>query len=280
MPSLLGTEPPLTSPSHIMQPPVAALSQTPSVSGAMHHGYPSSVGAPYAPGQSSINEPSKSRNMRGVGIAAGIAVIAIIALVARSGSSDEESAAATVEDAGTTATAAAANPVASPADGPPKASEEPVLPEVKPLPAETSPIIVVVMTSDPVAEVFAVGAVSPLCTTPCDIEIDSADGGSPSRRDFILRGANHKDATITINLKAPRESVFTTLEPAKAPRPTVVPLDTDEPPKTKTGSKTKTGTKSGSKTKTGTKTKAGTKTKPKCKAGAQDTFNPFGESDC
>jgi len=293
-PSHIGTEPPLTNPSHLMQPPVAALSQPPvSVSGQMHLGYPTnqSQRVPYVPtAQSAIREPS-SRNMRGVGIAAGICVVALIALLARSGSSDEEGA---VVD-GDAGAAAAANLIDDPT--PKDTPKNPTLvPEVQPLtddPVDTPPrIIVVAMTSDPVADVFAVGAVSPLCKTPCDVEIDSADGGSPSRRDFILRTESHTDATITINLRAPRESVFTTLSPTKTPPPIKVPTRSIDDTKTKTDrtrtdrtktdrTKTKTDRTKTDRTKTKTdRTKTGDKLKPKCKAGAQDTFNPFGEAPC
>ncbi len=218
--------------------------------------------APYpTAGQSSVHVPRNQNTLRNVGIALALLTgIVVVALMARDSgpedttSTSDETPVVAVQSAETTeadptpdVAAVEATPTAAAAieesdfDAgiPPSTPNNP--------PNNANRLIVVAMTSKPIAEVFAVGAVSAICTTPCDVEIDTEDGGSPTRRDFILRSNKHRDATITINLRAPRNRVFTKLKTIVAKQP---PPKKSHPPKKKK--------------------------KKKCSSGAQDTFNPFG----
>jgi len=295
-PSNVANETPISSPSNRLPPAAIGMAQgVGPASGQIPLGYQSSQHAlGYArSGHSSVHIPPRRSNMRGVGIALGIAAIAVIALLARSSSPEEgnKDPAATLaaggdtEDEGraTDTEKPAVAPAVAPAVGEVKTPS--VAPsDIKPAVEDANRFILVKMTSKPSAKIFAVGAVSPKCKTPCEIEIDTKDGGSPSRRDFILRADDHSDATVTINLRAPRKSVFTTLAATatKDPPPTNV-LPTQPASKNDTSSgDTKSGnTKTNGKPRKGNRTrptKPKPKPKPKCKIGAQDTINPFGTS--
>ncbi len=117
--------------------------------------------------------------------------------------------------------------------------------------------------SDPKGAVFAIGSETAICDrTPCELHIDTADGGSADRRDYIVRAENYIDKSVTVNLRDPREKIFVGLE--------LMEVETTETTKT-----TKT-TKTEPTTPRNNKNRNNKNRKPKCKAGAQDTFNPFG----
>jgi hypothetical protein len=82
------------------------------------------------------------------------------------------------------------------------------------------------------ANVHAVGAATPLCETPCVVEIDPADGGSTVRRDFVVRAAGFVDAPFTVDLAKPAPTVEVALE-AVPVEPPVIELD--DPPPSSTG---------------------------------------------
>ncbi len=253
-----GSEAGLASPSELLQSPMPGLlsGSQPPLPSSVHSGVQplafsdSRLGATYpTAGQSSVLEPPQQGNLRTMGIAvvllASIAVVVFVARRPSSTSTTKNSHATPVvvsldaESSDTTApdVVAGIDPAPKPA----------AIDESKydaSIPKEGTRFIVVAMSSKPSAEVFAVGAVSPICKTPCDVEIDTEDGGSPTRRDFILRSDKHKNASITINLRAPRTRVFTKLKTIAK-----------KPPTTKKKKKKK---------------------KKKCASGAQDTFNPFG----
>jgi serine/threonine protein kinase len=69
------------------------------------------------------------------------------------------------------------------------------------------------------AEVAAAGSTAALCTTPCQLAIDPSDGGSTSRRDFVVRKAGFVDAPFSIDLGKPPPMVEIALATAAAPAP-------------------------------------------------------------
>lgn len=145
-----------------------------------------------------------------------------------------------------------------------KPLDEPIKPD-QTIPAPEAPkIIVVKITSEPRSKVFPYGAVTAKCETPCDLTIDPGDGGSPTRRDFLLRADGFEDELITINLQSPRNLVSHTL----------VPLQPDTTNKNTSKTTTK---KIRSKSNTG-KVEKRTEKKP-CKASAHETHNPFAEDE-
>ncbi len=221
-----------------------------------------------------VRAPAR-RNYRGVGLGLGIGLAAIIALVVATGSKDPKPG----NDQAGTAEAPAATLDTDPAPASDEAEAETraggvIVPTVTPPPGKR--VIVVALSSEPSAKVFAVGAVSPVCqSTPCDLRIDTADGGSANRRDYILRSPDHLDSTITINLRAPRDEVFVTLDPInkKTDPLLVAPIEHVK----STGPKNPATPDGDKPIRKQNNTKV--EKKPKCKASAQDTFNPFGEDE-
>lgn len=87
-----------------------------------------------------------------------------------------------------------------------------VSPIVKPMGTNTPPLVAVRFNAQPNADVFVYGETSPVCTTPCEHSIDPTDGGSPSRRDFVLRKVGYEDAVVSINLRDPPKAVDISLK--------------------------------------------------------------------
>ena len=80
------------------------------------------------------------------------------------------------------------------------------------------------ISSVPPAQVFARGSTIPKCeSTPCKITIDPRDGGSPKRRQFVLRAGGFEDATIEVLLDRPKPEYRAELVAL------VTPEETEEP---------------------------------------------------
>ena len=62
------------------------------------------------------------------------------------------------------------------------------------------------------AELFAAGSKKSLCVTPCTMAIDPEDGGSKTRRIFVLRREGFKDETVRIDLARPPKDLDLALE--------------------------------------------------------------------
>jgi serine/threonine protein kinase len=59
----------------------------------------------------------------------------------------------------------------------------------------------------PAGDVFAAGTDTRLCTTPCAITVDPADGGDRERRSFTVRRAGFFDEPVVIDLDGPSQQV-------------------------------------------------------------------------
>ncbi len=126
-----------------------------------------------------------------------------------------------VQPASETAPSGAASPSAEPAkvaEAPEAKQDAPIVNEI-----ERPARVTVRFNSKPdKAEVFAEGATErgSLCTTPCEYTIDPADGGSPSRRDFVVKLPGYDDSVVSVNLSEPPETLdveLTKTEIKKAP---------------------------------------------------------------
>jgi hypothetical protein len=127
------------------------------------------------------------------------------------------------------------------------------------------------INSEPSAALYPVGSDTPVCkSTPCDLRIDSADGGSPDRRDYVLRAANYTDKSVTVNLRDPRDKIFVGLEE--------IVVETD-PGNTQTPTNVRKNNRNRNNRNRNDRNRNDRNRKPKCKAGAQDTFNPFGAKE-
>ena len=206
-------------------------------------------------------------------IAGGICVAAILALIVVSGGSGDSD--KTESQAGGVAETAVEEPATDkPSTDTPESGTALVKPTqvVTPPPVEETPkarFVSVPLTSTPTAAVHPWGAQTPVCeATPCELRIDTADGGAAARRDFVLRREGYEDEKLTINLRAPRKKVHLNLR--EKANPEVVGTEPDKP--TTKPPIRKNLNKNRNRDNRDTR-------KPKCKAGAQDTFNPFGNKE-
>jgi serine/threonine protein kinase len=84
------------------------------------------------------------------------------------------------------------------------------------------------IAATPPGDVFAAGAETPLCSTPCSITLDPGDGGPRDRRMFVVRRAGYLDEPVAIDLDGPAQEVSVALMRARrkpAPPPEVAPAD-------------------------------------------------------
>ena len=140
------------------------MGQTPMLAGYAHH--------------------AQRKKKNAMMLAGGITVVAIIALLVVSGGSDSG------EDTG------AAGGVAEIED-----PEEVVKPEevVNPEEPTNTRFVNVLVQSEPPGALFAVGTKTPVCKkTPCELRIDTADGGSPDTRDFVVRLDGYEDKDVEV----------------------------------------------------------------------------------
>jgi serine/threonine protein kinase len=108
--------------------------------------------------------------------------------------------------------AAARSP--DPVSATPGAAVDPTTPNVTsmdPRP-QASPKVRVRVDAPTGSTVQTTGAAGPLCTTPCTLEIDPADGGATDRREFVVRKNGYRDAAFAVDLLHPQPSVSIALE--------------------------------------------------------------------
>ncbi len=88
-----------------------------------------------------------------------------------------------------------------------------------------APVVVTVKIEAPAgARVEAAGSTLALCTTPCVLTIDPADGGSTTRRDFVVRKDGLADAAFSVDLASP----VPTIEVALAALPPPIEMEPDD----------------------------------------------------
>jgi serine/threonine-protein kinase len=104
-------------------------------------------------------------------------------------------------DSPSDATTRAAPPAPAPAPRPVVSPIDPA-PVTAPRP---SALITVRFTSDPSGAELAVEGGATRCRTPCDLSIDPGDGGSLTRRRFVLSRPGYRPAAVTIALAQPPE---------------------------------------------------------------------------
>jgi hypothetical protein len=149
-------------------------------------------------------------------------------------------------------------------------------------------MVTVHFRSDPTgAAVYPRGARLRTCVTPCQHTISLSDGGSPDRRDFVLRRAGYRDEQVVVSLKKPEATVSAVLErrvrstrgPVKATKRTDRPTRPAVQPKPKETAKSVTPKpKSGAKTPSGDGKKVRKPPKKGPRSGTispSDTLNPF-----
>ncbi|MBK9035159.1 MAG: serine/threonine protein kinase [Myxococcales bacterium] len=147
---------------------------------------------PYPGHGSWVAPPRRSKWLWAAAAAAVVGVAVAGGLVAASRSSDP-----------TTPAAAPPSPVAS-------------TPAVTPMTAGPGPAprVRVKVVAPAGARVEALGAAVSLCSTPCLLEIDPADGGSTTRRDFVVRKDGFTDAPFSVDLGHPAPTVEVALNAA------------------------------------------------------------------
>lgn len=100
--------------------------------------------------------------------------------------------------AGTTATGAIAG------NEPNIGEDKPPSPIVGPITRKTRDVptnhITVHFESTPKAVVFRTDMPNAICTTPCNVTINTLDGGSQVSRNFLLRAKGHRDEPVTVHL--------------------------------------------------------------------------------
>ncbi len=120
-------------------------------------------------------------------VAAVAAVGVVVAVVGRGGGGDDAPGAPEAPAARPTTPRPSVSPMQPPGGAPDNARAEPRRVAVR-------------FESTPAGAVYAVGSAQPKCSTPCAVEIDLADGGSTTHRDFIVRADGHEDAAVTVDL--------------------------------------------------------------------------------
>ncbi|MEZ4398881.1 MAG: serine/threonine-protein kinase [Kofleriaceae bacterium] len=101
----------------------------------------------------------------------------------------------------------------TPAGLAPPPAAPPVAPAVTSLvAADPAPRVRVQIDAPGGGQVLAEDGGAALCTTPCLLEIDPGDGGSPTRRSYLVRKDGFRDATFAIDLGAAPAAVPVTLE--------------------------------------------------------------------
>jgi serine/threonine protein kinase len=129
----------------------------------------------------------------------------------------------------------------------------------------------------PSAGVFADGRSAELCKTPCNFNVDLADGGPADKRTFVVRTEGFKDRFVIVDFTAPQRAFSVTLERIEATVPTVTTTDTTEETAVaedeKTDEKSTTPGKKKKKKKTTTADKA-EKVDPKAQGSAEEKQPP------
>ena len=123
--------------------------------------------------------------------------------------------------------APAPQPVAKPDPAPLK---EPTLTPDE-APAAKPKLVELRFDSLPSGAVYADGQSAELCTTPCSINVDPADGGSTEKRVFIVKSDGYKDGEIAIDLTSAKREYNVRLEHLISAK-TTEPKNTTKPTKT------------------------------------------------
>ncbi|MEO7095167.1 MAG: hypothetical protein ABI175_18040, partial [Polyangiales bacterium] len=104
---------------------------------------------------------------------------------------------------------------ATPPPKPPETTPQPVVtqPTVTPPTVATKPQqIAVRFDSLPSGSVYADGKSAELCTTPCEFNIDLADGGAADKRTFIVKSDGYTDGVVLVDLTSPMREFSVTLQ--------------------------------------------------------------------
>ncbi|HUS65917.1 MAG TPA: serine/threonine-protein kinase [Kofleriaceae bacterium] len=97
---------------------------------------------------------------------------------------------------------------------------------------EKAPSIVVrIMSTPPGAKLTPSGKKGVVCETPCSVTINPGDGGSTSKRTYVLRRDGYVDDTVTIELDKPPKQLEVDLK--RVPKPEPEPKKKDPEPKKK-----------------------------------------------
>jgi len=123
--------------------------------------------------------------------------------------------------------------------GPVVTPEGPTITPIEPTAEPRFKAVELALRSEPSgAEVYPFGSGSRLCTTPCDVTVNPADGGSPTRRVYVVRKAGYQEQAIEVRLDdKPKEARRITLSRAgrdhkngKGTPPATTPVVDPKPP--------------------------------------------------
>ena len=83
-----------------------------------------------------------------------------------------------------------------------------------PLPPARRPALIELrFEATPDGAVFTEGRSTELCRTPCAFDIDPADGGSTTRRGFVVRRAGYIDRPVVVDLTGAQRAFHVVLQP-------------------------------------------------------------------
>ncbi len=112
----------------------------------------------------------------------------------------------------------------TPTPAPVAAAAPPKSPEPKPEPVVTPPTVTqptvvtkpqqieVRFDSLPSGRLYADGKSAELCTTPCSINIDLADGGPADKRAFVVKSEGYTDGVVVVDLTNEQRELSVTLQ--------------------------------------------------------------------
>jgi len=130
----------------------------------------------------------------GLAAVAAIAAVAIVFVVSRSGSSVAGTEPATTPLSKGQVEASGRQP-----------APEPTVEPVPPPRRDVAPnFITVRFESRPSAAVYRAGEATAICPTPCNVTINTLDGGNQVSRNFVLRAPDYEDEPVTVSLRAPK----------------------------------------------------------------------------
>ena len=94
----------------------------------------------------------------------------------------------------------------------------------------------------PSGGVYADGRSAELCRTPCNFNVDLADGGPTDKRTFVVRSEGYQDMAVDVDFKSGQREYALTLQKLEATVPPTVDMTDAETPKTKKTTTTPTTT--------------------------------------
>jgi len=119
---------------------------------------------------------------------------------------------------------------------------QPVANPIDPAPVAKSKLVELRFDSLPSGGVYADGRSAELCRTPCNFNVDLADGGPTDKRLFVVRSDGYQDMPVEVDFTSSKREFAVTLQKTEATVPPTVDM-------TDTETATKTGGKKGSKKK-------------------------------